>query len=145
MKISRPVLFAVGLFSALCLCILCLILVGFTLTINVAQNRNPTSQKEMLQLTLAWARLEPLPPHADNLSVSTEGSAMTRSFRVSFSAPQDEIDAWLQQSPGTSSTFAQILDADRLKYTIEPGGGASRAEVIVDTKNHTVEIYVSWS
>jgi hypothetical protein len=69
----------------------------------------------------------------------------TRTFRVSFDAPAAEIDRWLQQSPGTREAAPSSPSPGVRHFQIEPGEGASNAEVTVDDQAHSVLIYVYWS
>jgi hypothetical protein len=133
---------AVGSVIAVCLVSIAAIMVVST---NARDNRNPIRQAEMIDLILEWGRLAPFPVHATNLSVQTEGNPFTRSFRASFSAPEQEIKEWMAKSPGFRNCISQTMPDGRIKYTIEPGGGANYAEAIIDFSINKVEIYVSWS
>jgi hypothetical protein len=86
-----------------------------------------------------------LPPGTEIISVSIEGSAATRAFRIRFRAPPAEVQTWLSVSPGTAGRRPERLSSRRLRYLISPGGGAQHAEVVVDEDTATVEIYAYWS
>jgi len=111
---------------------------------NARDNRNPAKQKEMTIIILEWGRLAPFPANATNVSIETEGNSFTRSFRASFVAPKQEIQAWIKDSPGINTVTPQVLSDDKVKYIIEPGGGANIAEVTIDFALNQVNIYVSW-
>ena len=50
--------------------------------------------------TLEWARVAPFPVTQEEVLVTTEGSMFTRSFRVRFHAPTENIIEWVNGSPG---------------------------------------------
>ena len=111
---------------------------------NLRENQDPAKQKEMLALVLEWGRLSPFPASATNISVITEGSSFSRSFRASFTAPKQGIESWIKNSPGLNETTPEKLSDNKVQYVIAPGGGANRAEVTIDYGLNQVEIYVSW-
>ncbi len=111
---------------------------------NSRDNQNPAKQKEMMALVLEWGRLSHFPASANNVSIETEGNSFTRSFRARFVAPKQDIQSWIKDSPGLNETTPEELSANKVKYIIAPGGGASRAEVTIDYGRNQVEIYVSW-
>jgi hypothetical protein len=112
---------------------------------NAIDNRSSTRQKEMLENILKWGRLASFPESATDLLVETEGNSFTRSFHASFTAPKEEIEAWITKSPGLIEASRQVMPNNKVKYIIVPGGGAHQAEVIIDIMNDKVEIFVSWS
>jgi hypothetical protein len=97
-----------------------------------------------LDAAKAWARLNDFPSTAPNVSVEATGSMFTREFTVTFVAPLEDINSWIDQSPGTKDGTPTIMGSVR-KYEIEPGGGAQRAELQVDDRTRTVKIKASWS
>jgi hypothetical protein len=112
---------------------------------NAIDNQNPARQAEMIALTLEWGRLAPFSETAYNFSIHTEGNMFTRSFRASFSAPEEDIRKWVAESPGLQEAAIDLTPEGKQRYSIQPGGGANLAEVTIDFKSCTVEIYVSWS
>jgi hypothetical protein len=112
---------------------------------NSRDNRDATKQAEMMEITLEWGRLAPFPTKAENVSIRTEGNQFTRSFRAKFNAPKEEIDKWIEVSPGLNEAKVEGMADGKRKYIISPGGGANYAEVIIDFKVKEVEVYVSWS
>ena len=111
---------------------------------NSRDNQDPAKQKEMVSLVLEWGRLSPFPTTATNVSIKAEGNSFTRSFRVSFTAPKQDIESWIKDSPGLNETTPNELSDNKVQYIITPGGGANKAEVMIDYVLNQVEIYVSW-
>lgn len=97
------------------------------------------------EIPLVWARLAPYPATASNLQATTEGSAFSRAFRVSFSAPTADIERWIQESPGPSEAKVDHPSPRVRHFEISPGGGAQHAEMTVDDEAGMVRIYVYWS
>jgi hypothetical protein len=117
---------------------------GLIFVSNATDNQNDQKKEEMLDLTLEWGRLAPLPDSAEQFEISTEGSSFTRSFRSSFYADKNDLDGWVKSSPGLQD--AQIETTGNTKeYIIDPGGGAAYAEATIDFEKCFVEIYVYWS
>ncbi len=111
---------------------------------NSRDNQDAAKQKEMMAMVLEWGRLSPFPASATHVSVETEGNSFTRSFRARFVAPQQDIQAWINDSPGLKEAVPEELSDNKVKYIIIPGGGANQAEVTIDYVLSQVEIYVSW-
>ncbi len=116
----------------------------FLMSSNSRDNQDPAKQKEMMALVLEWGRLSPFPTSATDISIKTEGGSFTRSFRVSFTAPKQDIESWIKDSPGLNETTPDELFGNKVQYIIAPGGGANKAEVTIDYGLNQVEIYVSW-
>jgi hypothetical protein len=112
---------------------------------NAMDNRNPFKKKEMMMITLEWGRLAPFPANATNVAIETEGGSFTRSFRASFSAPEEDIRTWIRNSPGLNEATPTELSDHKFEYRITPGGGANMAKVTIDFTLNKVDIYVSWS
>jgi hypothetical protein len=98
-----------------------------------------------LEVTREWGRLDPLPPSARGLTITTHGSMFTREFRITFVAPAEEIHAWLASSPGTREAAVTAPAPGVRHFRIKPGGGAQFAEVVVDDNLHKVSIHAYWS
>jgi hypothetical protein len=98
---------------------------------------------EMLRVTLIWGRLAPLPPSAQNFTITKEGSMFTRAFRASFTAPATDVDRWLRESPGTRDVTPEKTSPTARRFLMSPGDGAEHAEVTVDDSG-AVRIYVYW-
>jgi hypothetical protein len=105
------------------------------------QNAN---YRSALDTTKQWARLSDFPSSATNVRVKTSGSMFTREFTVTFRAPLEDIDSWLQESPGTAESTPKA-DGSIRRFTIKPGGGAQHAELEVDDDAGLVRINVWWS
>jgi hypothetical protein len=117
----------------------------FFLSSNSRDNQDRAKQKEMMAFVLEWGRLAPFPENAANVLIETEGSSFTRSFRASFVAPKQDIQAWVKESPGINEATPEELSDNKVRYSIVPGGGANKAEVTIDYTLNRVDIYVSWS
>ncbi len=111
---------------------------------NSRDNQDVAKQKEMMAIALEWGRLSPFPASATHVSVETEGNSFTRSFRARFVAPKQDIQSWINDSPGLNEAVPKELSDNKVKYSIIPGGGANQAEVMIDYVLNQVEIYVSW-
>jgi hypothetical protein len=98
-----------------------------------------------IDCTLEWGRLAPLPPSAQQLTVTTHGSMFSREFRTNFVAPPEDIEEWVQCSPGTREAVVTTPSPGVRHFQIKPGGGAEFAEVTVDDTQHSVSIRVYWS
>ena len=114
-------------------------------TQNERDNRIPARQTDMIQTTLEWARLAPFPQEAQNFNIQTEGSALTRTFKGSFSCSEDIIISWVEQSPGIQDAEVENISETKIRYIISPGGGANYAEVVIDYEMGKIEFRVSWS
>lgn len=101
---------------------------------------------EELRLVRDWARLAPLPDERDGCLVHVEGSRATRAFRVEFVARAEELDRWVEASPGLRD--AHLAPHASAHQRIAPGGGAQWAEVSLRPAGEgrvRVEVYVYWS
>ena len=116
----------------------------FLVPSNSRDNQDPAKQKEMMALVLEWGRLSPFPASATNISIKTEGSSFSRSFRASFIASKQDIQSWIKDSSGLNETTPDELSDNKVQYIIASGGGANKAEVTIDYGSNQVEIYVSW-
>lgn len=110
----------------------------------IREGISAADKRSAIKATLEWGRLAPFPKSARDLVVTTEGNMFTRSFRVSFSAPKEDIARWAEESPGIRETQPKKEGSER-KYVIKPGGGAVYAEVVIDDATDQVRIYVAWS
>ena len=117
----------------------------FGLKSNAIDNQNPQKQEEMLNTTLEWGRLAPLPNSKSQLKISTDGVSFTRSFRSSFYIAKADLDSWFKASPGLQDADIETINESTKKFVIKPGGGAGYAEAVIDFDKCLVEIYVYWS
>ena len=97
-----------------------------------------------LEVAQKWARMSPLPETAIGLHVGTRGGPFTREFTIRFNAPPDDLDSWLDSSPGTCNLKPVVNGQSRI-YNLEPGNGAMHAEVTVDDDTNLVVIHTYWS
>jgi len=89
------------------------------------------NRHEMLRATLFWGRLAPLPPSAQNVTVTKAGDILSRVFRASFTAPVADVDRWLRESPGTRTVTPERTLPTVRRFLIFSSNGAN-AEVTVD-------------
>jgi hypothetical protein len=137
---------AIGLASIVCITgiIYFSAVVWYLAPSNARDNQNSAKQKETMSSVLAWGRLAPFPANAANVSIETEGNSFTRSFHASFVAPKQDIQVWINDSPGLNEAAPEELSSGKVWYRITPGGGANKAEVTINYILNSVEIYVSW-
>jgi len=106
--------------------------------------RSAVNEDDALKAVEEWARTAAVPETASSLSIETEGNEFTRSFRVNFSLSADDLEAWIEASPGLQD--AQVTEQNGAQhYAIQPGGGAQYAEAVIDFECGTVKIYTYWS
>lgn len=110
---------------------------------NAINNLLPFRRADMLDTTLKWARLAPLPENINGFFIRAEGTPFTRSYRTQFYATPVDIAAWVNASPGLMDARITTNPDGIQQYIIAPGGGASYAEVIIDDRQNLVKIYVA--
>ncbi len=103
------------------------------------------NRSSAIDCTLEWGRLASFPSSAHQLTITTHGNMFTREFRTFFVAPPEDIEEWLQNSPGTREAVMTMPSPGFRRFKITPGGGAEFAEVTVDDIQHQVSIKVYWS
>ena len=131
----------VGCSLAVCIGTVLLIVGGWLLL----DPNSPLNRRSALDTTQEWARLEPFPQTAEEVSIETAGSPFTREFIVTFQAPTQDIEAWLKKSPGTKDVTPTLGQDGSFHYAITPGGGAAFAEVTVSKNRQSVRIRTFWS
>jgi hypothetical protein len=102
------------------------------------------NERSAINATLKWGRLATFPQSASDFVITPEGNMFTRAFRVSFSAPPEDIARWVNESPGLREEHPNKEGSLR-KYSIKPGGGAQHAEVVINDSTNQVRVYVAWS
>jgi hypothetical protein len=142
---SKLLRLVIAISSMACLFGLIAFAVLFLFPSNARDNQDPAKQKEMVAIILEWGRLAPFPATATNIAIETDGGSSTRSFRASFIASRQDIQAWIKESPGLNEATVEESSNNKTIYTITPGGGANMAEVTIDYSLNKVDIYVSWS
>jgi hypothetical protein len=137
----------VGLAGFACVCVIAAVLGFFGTIIFVfsGESGTPLFKQSAISATLKWGRLAPFPSTAEQFSITTEGNMFTRAFHASFTAPPSDIEQWLRESPGTREVSPTTPSPGIRRFQIVPGGGAQRAEVIVDDTENRVSVYVCWS
>ena len=114
-------------------------------TSNYYENTSPEKKAEMLEITLEWGRLAPIPDCKSEFDINTEGGSFSRSFRTSFILPQEDLEKWIHNSSGLLDAEIKDISTSTKRYIIKPGGGAGYAEAVIDFMNNSVKLYVSWS
>jgi hypothetical protein len=111
----------------------------------LVSSESPLNRASAIKVTREWARLAPLPPSATKPEIEVRGGMFTREFVISFSAPSDEVQAWLQSSPGIRDAKITQESDGGVTYTIAPGGGAQFAELRLSADRRGVTIRAYWS
>ena len=106
---------------------------------------SPLNRNSAFSAVYEWARLEPIPSAAKNISISTTGSMFSREFNLNFDASKADIESWLSISPGTKSVTPEKTVQGDLYFKISPGGGAQGAEVTVSSEGTHVWVHAYWS
>lgn len=106
-------------------------------------NQDPSAKASMLECTLEWARLAPIPESKEQFEITMEGGPATRAFRASFILPEAELKDWIEASPGLWDAGLETEGVQQ--YAIEPGGGAMYAEAVIDFESGLVKVYTYWS
>lgn len=105
---------------------------------------SPLVRASAIDATCAWARLEPFPKSASEVKIRVTGSMFTREFHISFTAPPEDIQKWLELSAGPREAKKQLADGT-ITYEIEPGEGAQFAQVTLSRDRRKVFIRTYWS
>jgi len=108
---------------------------------NSEDNRDPMKREEMVRVSLLWGRLAPFPESATKFTIRTEGTMFTRTFIGSFSDSPENIQKWMDASPGILE--GQKKDSDT--YLLKMGEGAQSGEVILSPDRTRVRFLISWS
>jgi len=108
-------------------------------------SQSPLNRASAIEASCEWARLAPFPPSASRPQIEVRGSMFTREFRISFSASPDDVQTWLQNSPGVLD--AKVIEGEdgEVIYAIQPGGGAQFAELRLSSDKRTISIRTYWS
>ncbi len=130
-----------------------LVVLGTLLYVGIKAGSNylnrRVDEESAIETTLEWGKLAAFPESARNLKVTSEGSMFTRAFRITFRAPMEDIEDWIESSPGLRGTEPEIIGKSTKKYLIKPGGGAEYAEVVIETRGNgttgLVKVHTYWS
>ncbi len=70
----------------------------------------------------SYARLAPLPPEIQGLSICSQGGPFNRQLRMSFFGDVDEIAQWIESCPGIRDTDCERSQTDdgAIWYRIPP-------------------------
>lgn len=105
----------------------------------------PENRATALRLAREWARLAPYPVPESAIELTSEGSAFTRQFTLRFTAPRGDVKRWIAASPGLKEAKPVAEPGGALRYTIQPGGGAQFAELVLSADGTQVTIDTWWS
>lgn len=105
---------------------------------------SPLNRASAIKASRAWARLEPFPRSAGEMKIRITGSMFTREFYISFTAPPEDIQKWLDASAGTREAKKR-QDFGTVVYEIAPGEGAQFAQVTLSRDKRTIFIRTYWS
>lgn len=111
---------------------------------KVRANCDPAKLAEMERITLAWARLAPVPIDAKRYSFRPE-SSVSRRFRMRFTANPVSLHRWIAVSSGLHTAIASPQAEGAVYYIIKPAEDVAWAEATIMPMTGQVEIYVSWS
>jgi len=109
------------------------------------RSKSKAEAASAMDCVLEWGRLAPFPQSAKDLTITAEGGSFTRAFRAKFTAPPQDINAWIASSLGTKNLVPERAGSSIRKYVIAPGGGAAYAKVVIDDQTNLVTVYVYWS
>ena len=121
----------------------------FIIPSSERNNAETKERPEMIRCTLAWGRLSNFPETAKNFEIHTTGDSFTRAFQGSFSDTPENIQKWLQSSPGVTEgvKIEGVTEQDKAEEEIilKTGEGASHGEIILSPNGSHVVFHVSWS
>jgi len=144
----RYALIPFGILVTICL-IGILALWLFIVPSSQSDNADTKERPEMIRCTLAWGRLSSFPETAKNFEIHTIGGSFTRAFQGSFSDTPENIQKWLQSSPGVTDgvKIEGVTDGEKIEDEIilKTGEGASHGEIILSPNGSHVVFQVSWS
>lgn len=107
-----------------------------------------------IEVTLRWSRLAPLPKSA-KIILAERGviGIFNTEYRCQFTATKEDINQWLEKSPGikTAARYKPTHDGrihtsfnpshENVRYGITPIAGILYAKVNIDYTTNTVEIW----
>jgi len=107
----------------------------------------PWHRHSAIETALAWGGLADLPKSAEDVVVTTSGSAFTRTFEVSFHAPKPDIRQWIEDSPRLSDSepVEEEGEKGRMLYEVYPGEQGAIGGTVEVRGGHEVRISMSWS
>jgi hypothetical protein len=106
----------------------------------------PWHRQEVIETACTWGGLAPLPESANQITVETMGGPFTRTFEVTFYAPAEDIENWIEASPRLKDNQSSIILPDSIRYKISPGEkGSQGGWVEINDAGTRVKIRVWWS
>lgn len=115
------------------------LLVVFSYPTNARDNADPSARAHMAKLTLEWGRLHSFPETARDFTILTEGGSFSRSFKGSFTDTPENIEKWMQASPGIRE------GQDKNGVIILKGHDSCHGTIIVSPDRSKVSFDVQWS
>ena len=145
MKLSiRHIFIGLGILASLFAIFIFCCIALFLAPSNEHDNSNPAKKAEMVDLSLRWGQLAPIPSSTKDFSIHTEGNSFSRTFRGSFSDSPQVISQWLKDSPGVSGAESEIQPDKSIKYILKVKE-ASYGELIESADHSHISFRVSWS
>lgn len=124
------------------LLILLLVIIVFS-TLAACQPDLEESNNSARSAVTDWCRLAPFPSTRANEKIVVSGSSFTRGFEVWFTLSADELDGWIQNSPGLQDATVET-SGDITTYLIKPKD-AAYGLVRINKKTGEVYIKTYWS
>lgn len=88
--------------------------VSFAVYLFFFNPKSSSRKNEATKTALERANLESLPESAQNIDVSIDRNIFTRSFKVSFEAPKNVVNSWLEKSDELSNPETEKLDENKI-------------------------------
>lgn len=117
----------------------------YSMSDNEMDNKNPDKQEDMLELSLLWGRLAPLPQNIENFKIQTQGSRFTRGFTFTFNASQKNIKLWLNKCDSFLDCKIEKVDDNTTRYLLKPEGDASFTVLVIYWNKGEVYFNTYWS
>ncbi|MGB7414315.1 MAG: hypothetical protein WA902_08915 [Thermosynechococcaceae cyanobacterium] len=103
-------------------------------------------QESAIQATLIWGGLAQISDNSQNVTIKILGGTFTRQFNLSFESTEAKINQWVQNSKRLRSQSPKTGKGNVLRDEVQSGEeGAIGGTVLIDRKNESVIIDMSWS
>ncbi|QIF02483.1 hypothetical protein [Roseimicrobium sp. ORNL1] len=119
--------------------------IGYLLTSNFWDNRNPFMKAHMWEVTQTWTGVPDLPDDAKKFQIKTFGDFLTRKFTSSFSAPKSSIESWLSRIPDFEKAERSELPGRVVEYFGSGREGATYYKLNLNPEMTEVHLFVSWN
>ncbi|GEM_PF-726955 len=120
------------------------LLFGFEVYPYFSNIMMPWNRASAIAATTEWGGLAELPGSHWFMTIETEGSMFTRTFKISFRSNPDRIREWVEESYG----IRDVIPVNDNGYTIYRSVGYKKSiggTVAVDYETGRVNIEMSWS